>query len=128
MDASRHENRDHRGAKPALRLTLVALVLAAAQPIHAEKEAAESAQAPGHVDATAAPKLLSLTLEPRAVTLRGRGASQQVLLTGAYSDGVERDLSRQARFSLSDPRLCRVDDRGQVVALAGGEARLTAEF
>jgi hypothetical protein len=41
---------------------------------------------------------------------------------------VERDLSRQARFSLSDPRAARVDSRGQVVALADGEVRLTAEF
>ena len=128
MKASRNDNRDHRGAKPALRLTLFALVMAAAQPSHAEKEATESAQAPGHVEATATPELLSLTLQPRAVTLRGGGASQQFLLTGTYSDGMERDLSRQARFSLSDPRLGRVDDRGQVVALAGGEARLTAEF
>ena len=74
------------------------------------------------------PKLLSLSLQPRAVTLRGKDASQQFLLTGNYSDGVDRDLSRQARFSLSDPRLGRVDDQGQMVALAGGEARLTAEF
>ena len=128
MNASRHDNRDHRGAKQALRLTLVALVLAAAQPSHAQKEAAEFEQAPGHVEATAAPALLYLTLQPRAVTLRGKEASQQFLLTGTYSDGVERDLSRQARFSLSDPRLGRMDDRGQVVALTGGEARLTAEF
>lgn len=109
-------------------MTLVALVLAAAQPSHAEKEVAESEQAPGQVEATAAPELLSLTLQPRAVTLRGKDASQQFLLTGTYSDGVERDLSRQARFSLSDPRSARVDGQGQVVALAGGEARLTAEF
>lgn len=128
MNASRHHNRDHRGAKPALRLTLLALVLAAGQPGHAEKNANDSARAPAHVEATAAPKLLSLRLQPRAVALRGKGASQQFLLTGAYSDGVERDLSRQARFSLSDPRLGRVDSRGQGVALAGGKARLTAEF
>ena len=109
-------------------MTLVALALAAAQPSHAEKEASESAQAPSHVEATATPKLLSLSLQPRAVTLRGKEASQQFLLTGAYSDGVERDLSRKGRFSLSDPRTARVDGRGQVVALAEGEARLTAEF
>ena len=128
MNASRHDNRDLRGAKPALRLTLVALLLAAAQPSHAEKEAAESAQATGHVESAGAPGLLSLSLQPRAVTLREKGASQQFLLTGTYSDGVERDLSRQARFSLSDPRPARVDGRGQVVALDGGEARLIAEF
>ena len=128
MNASRHYNRDHRGVKPVLRLTLLALVLAAGQHGHAEKEADDSAQAPVLTAAGTAPKLLSLSLQPRAVTLRGKEASQQFLLTGAYSDGVERDLSRQARFSLSDLRPARVNDRGQVFALAGGEARLTAEF
>ncbi len=128
MNASRHPNRDHRGARTALRLTLLALVLAAGQPGHAEKDARDASQAPAGAARGAAPKLLSLSLQPRAVTLPGRGASQQFLLTGAYSNGVERDLSRQARFSLSDRRPARVDGRGQVVALAGGEARLTAEF
>lgn len=128
MTAPRPDKRDLRRVGSAFRLTLLGLLLAAAQPSHAEKEAAESAQAPGHVEATAAPKLLSLSLHPRAVTLRGKDASQQFLLTGTYSDGVKRDLSRQARFSLSDPRPARLDGRGQVVALAVGEARLTAEL
>ena len=128
MDASHPDNRHHRGARPTLRLTLLALVLAAAQPGHAETKADESAREPERPPATATPKLLSLRLQPRAVTLRSKDASQQFLLTGAYSDGVERDLSRQGRFSLSDPRPARVDDRGRVVALASGEARLTAEF
>ncbi|MCY3757997.1 MAG: DUF1549 domain-containing protein, partial [Acidobacteria bacterium] len=128
MNASRPDNRDHRAARPVLRMTFLALVLAAAQPGHAEKDANDTAQAPGGTSKGAAPKLLSLSLQPRAAILRGKGASQQFLLTGTYSDGVERDLSRQARFSLSDPRLGRLDGRGQVVALAGGEARLTAEF
>ena len=128
MNAFRHDSRHAPSTRPTLRLTLLALVLAAAQPGHAEKVADESAREPERPAATATPKLLSLSLQPRAVTLRGKEASQQFLLTGAYSDGVERDLSRQARFSLSDLRPARVDDRGQVFALAGGEARLTAEF
>ncbi len=128
MNVSRRDHRPHRGARSALRLTLLGMVLAVGQPSHAEKEASESAQAPGHPEATAAPELLTLSLRPRAVILRGKDASQQFLLTGAYSDGVERDLSRQARFSLSDPRVAQVDNRARVVALAGGEARLTAEF
>ena len=128
MNASRRDNRQRRRARPALTLTLLALVLAAGQPSHAEEEAAESAPAPGGSGATASPELLSLRLRPRAVTLRGQGASQQFLLTGSYSDGVERDLSRQARFSLSDPERARVDGRGRVVALAEGEVRLTAAF
>ena len=117
MNASRRDNRHHRRARPGLRLALLGLVLAAGPPGHAEKDADGSA-----------PRLLSLSLQPRAATLRGRDASQQFLLTGTYSDGWERDLSRQARFSLSDPRAARVDGRGRVVALAEGEVRLTAAF
>ena len=128
MSASRRDNRNRLATRPALGLTLLALVLAAAQPGHAEREAEGSAQEQGPPAAGLAPELLSLTLQPRSVTLRGKDASQQFLLTGTYSDGVDRDLSRQGRFSLSDPRRARVDRRGQVVALAGGKARLTAEF
>ena len=128
MNASRSHNRHRPGTRPALGLTLLGLVLAVGQPGQAEKVAAESVQAPGRPAAEAAPRLLSLILRPRAVTLRGQGASQQFLLTGTYSDGVARDLSRQGRFSLSDPRLARVDGRGQVVAQSDGLARLTAEF
>ena len=128
MNASRSHNRHRPGTRPALGLTLLGLVLAVGQPGHAEKVATESVQAPGRPAAEAVPRLLSLILRPRAVTLRGQGASQQFLLTGTYSDGVERDLSRQGRFSLSDPRLARVDGRGQVVAQSDGLARLTAEF
>ena len=128
MNASHSHNRHRPGTRQALGLTLLGLVLAVGQPGHAEKVATESVQAPGRPAAEAAPRLLSLILRPRAVTLRGQGASQQFLLTGTYSDGVERDLSRQGRFSLSDPRLARVDGRGQVVAQSDGLARLTAEF
>lgn len=117
MNAPRRDNRHPLGARPGLRLALLGLVLAAGPPGHAEKDADGSA-----------PKLLSLSLRPGAATLRGRDASQQFLLTGTYSDGLERDLSRQARFSLSDPRAARVDGRGQVVALGEGEVRLTAAF
>ena len=128
MNASRCDNRHLHGTRPALRLSLLGLVLAVAQPGHAQKEGADSVQESGRPAAASAPRLLSLSLHPRAITLRGTGASQQFLLTGTYSDGVERDLSRQGRFSLSDPRLARVDGLGQVVALADGQARLTAEF
>ncbi len=128
MNTSRCHNRHRPGTWRALRLTWLGLVLAVAQPGHAEEEAVDSAQGQERAAAAAAPRLLSLSLRPRAVTLQGQGASQQFLLTGTYSDGVERDLSRQGRFSLSDPRSARVDGRGQVVALTGGEARLTAEF
>ena len=69
-----------------------------------------------------------MNLQPQGVTIRGNDASQQFLVTGTYSDGLERDLSRQSRFFLSDPRLARVDTSGRVFALADGVVRLTADF
>ena len=128
MNASRRDNRLHLVTRPTLWLTLLALVLAAGQPGQAEKDANGSFQPASPSASGSTPGLLSVSLRPQSVILPGRGASQQFLFTGTYSDGVERDLSRQARFSLSDPRAARVDGRGRVVALADGEVRLTAVF
>ena len=110
----RHQ-RHRLGIPPALWLALLITILGVGQLAHAEKEAFT-------------PKLLSLSLHPQAVTLRGQGSSQQFLLTGTYSNGMKQDFSRQGLFSLSNPRLARVNSRGQVFLLADGKVRLTATF
>ena len=115
MNTPCRHHRHRLGISPALPLALLITILGVGQLAHAEKEAFT-------------PKLLSLSLHPQAVTLRGQGSSQQFLLTGTYSNGIERDFSRQGRFSLSNPRLARVNGRGQVFLLADGEVRLTAAF
>ena len=72
--------------------------------------------------------LLSLRLGPGDVTLWGAGASQQLLVLGKYSDGLERDVTSQSRFSVSDSKLAKLDDCGKVSALADGEVIVTAQF
>ena len=47
-------------------------------------------------------KLLSLRVVPQTVVLYGPRASQQLLVLGNYSDGIERDLTRQSNFSLME--------------------------
>ena len=74
------------------------------------------------------PQLLSLRLVPEEVKLWGRKASQRFLVMGKHADGLERDVTRQSRFSISDPKIAKVDEQGRVVALADGEAVLGVEL
>ncbi len=72
------------------------------------------------------PTLVSLRLVPAEVSLRGREASQQFVVLGTFSDGLERDLTSQSSFQLSDPLLARADEAGRVVAIAEGATVMRA--
>jgi hypothetical protein len=71
--------------------------------------------------------LLSLRLVPSETTIQGAQASQRFLVIGKYADGVERDLTSQARFSLSNPQVAKVDETGRVQSLVNGVVALRAE-
>jgi hypothetical protein len=73
------------------------------------------------------PRLLSLRLEPRQATLWGAQASQRFLLLGTYSDGLERDVTSQARFSVSNPKVAKVESGARVVTVGDGRATLKTE-
>ena len=73
-------------------------------------------------------KLLSLRLFPEARNLWGAKASQQYLVLAKYSDGLERDITLQSRFSVSMPKVASVDENGRVVAVSDGTTLLTAGF
>src|SRR5438094_2913438 len=73
-------------------------------------------------------KLLSLRLVPHDVSLWGARASHRFLVLGKYADELERDVTSQSHFTLSDSALADVDKAGKVVALGDGEVLLTAEF
>ncbi|HUQ90762.1 MAG TPA: DUF1553 domain-containing protein [Bryobacteraceae bacterium] len=98
--------------------------------IHTQKSMATGllllTMALGHGWAEAPPKLLSLRLMPKERTLHGKTASQQFLVIGQYSDKRERDLTGQARFTLSNPGSARADEAGRVFAVADGQTALTA--
>ena len=128
MNGPSSQSRRNPGSRMAVRLTLIGLMLAAGQPGYSEEEPVGSPKSPEGPAKKVAPKLHSLILQPQGVTLRGKDASQQFLVTGTYCDGSERDLTRQCRYSLSDSRRARVDSSGRVFALADGPVHLTAHF
>ena len=106
-------NRVLGGKKMEWAVLLVAAVLGLASP-------SEAAPAP--------PKLQSLRLVPQNRTLWGAKASQHFLVIGKYSDGLERDVTAESRFSLSHSKVAKVDEGGLVVALADGSAVLKASL
>ncbi len=68
---------------------------------------------------------MSLRLIPKEIRLWGSGATQRFLLLGRYADGLERDLTAEGDFSISDTAVASLDPEGKVAAVAGGAAMLT---
>lgn len=60
------------------------------------------------------------------LSLAGRHARQQVLLTGHDADGSVRDLTREARYEVQPPDVASVDAAGLVRPLGNGTAQITA--
>ena len=78
-------------------------------------------------EAAAASQLLSVRLVPEEVTLWGVRATQRFLVLGKHADGLERDVSKRSRFSIADPGIAKVDERGRVAALADGQTVLSVQ-
>jgi uncharacterized protein DUF1549/uncharacterized protein DUF1553/Big-like domain-containing protein len=72
------------------------------------------------------PALVSTRLLPGAVTLWGAQASQQFIVLGQYADGLDRDLTSTAQFSLSDAHKGEIDRAGKFGVRSSGELVLTA--
>ncbi|MBM3457347.1 MAG: hypothetical protein FJX77_02260, partial [Armatimonadetes bacterium] len=70
-----------------------------------------------------APQLLSLTVTPNRVVLHGAADRQQLVVTGRYSDGVERDLTRSAAYRWSGKPLAQIVD-GALTPLTDGGGML----
>ncbi len=70
--------------------------------------------------------IVGLQLYPEERTLRGGNASQQYVLTGTLADGSRKDLTAQASFSISDPKVARPREGGWIAAVAAGETELKA--
>lgn len=68
----------------------------------------------------------SLAASP-AVTV-GLGKSDQLTATATYSDGSQQDVTTRASWSSSDATKVTVDATGNVTAVAGGSATVTAQF
>ena len=69
----------------------------------------------------------SLRIVPREATLRGSHALQRFLVIAQFDDGLERDVTSLARFSLSPSQYAEVDKSGRVRPLADGEVTLEVQ-
>jgi hypothetical protein len=70
--------------------------------------------------------LVRVRLEP-ANPLISAHVTQTLIVTGEYSDGSLRDLTRQASFTSSEPAIAMVDVRGTVKGIKNGQAWITAK-
>jgi uncharacterized protein DUF1553/uncharacterized protein DUF1549 len=74
-------------------------------------------------------KLARLVVEPSSVTLYGASGSQQLIVSAFYANGQEADVTRRARFEISDEKVIRLGEKsGSVVALADGVSQVRASL
>jgi uncharacterized protein DUF1549/uncharacterized protein DUF1553/Big-like domain-containing protein len=104
-------------------MILLAAVLAALSLIKPGLTGAEEAEVAGGRKAT----LLRIALEPDHPAIFGAQLTQTLLVTGKYSDGSLRDLTRQASFTSSDQAVATVDTSGKVKAIKNGQSWVTAK-
>jgi hypothetical protein len=72
-------------------------------------------------------RVVSVRVEPTGRILRGAGGSQQLLLIGTTDDGMERDLTGAAAWSVSNAGVATIT-AGRVGAVADGALRATARW
>jgi hypothetical protein len=61
------------------------------------------------------------------VVLAGRDAQQQLVITGAYSSGQRRDLTRDVKYSATPEGIVTISPTGLIQPTGEGEAALTAQ-
>jgi len=71
---------------------------------------------------------LSVEIVPREATLTGDEPSQHFVVLAKYADHLERDVTPQAAFVLSDPDKGQIDHAGKFVPSGVADIRLTANF
>ena len=79
------------------------------------------------VASAAEPTVSRLTAFPPALTLRGADDAPQLLVTGQAASDRQLDLTGDAKYTVSNPTIARVDPSGRVYPLANGTAEITAK-
>lgn len=70
---------------------------------------------------------VSLVVQPEAIRLVGPRAMRQILVTGRYSDGSERDLTNLCDLRVESPDLVKVSRGGLLRAQTAGETALVIQ-
>ena len=108
-------------AAPALLLACIALLPGTTS--------AATPQQPGTLKpaTSEAATLVELSIAPaNGVQLRGRDAQRQLMVTGKFSNGQTRDLTRQLAYTTRPPGILAVDGTGLVTPLADGKTTIEA--
>jgi hypothetical protein len=74
----------------------------------------------------APPVLVGLTVTPPEVTLSGPRAERQILVTGRFSDGLERDLTAHARYLTLTPQVAKTHPGGIITPVTDGTGQVKA--
>jgi hypothetical protein len=80
----------------------------------------------GPVSAAAEPAVTALAAYPANLVLKGSDDAPQLVVTGTRPDGREFDVTGAVSYSVSDPKIARIDATGRVFPLANGSAKITA--
>ncbi len=70
---------------------------------------------------------VSLAVQPDAIRLSGPRAVQQILVTGRYADGTERDLTRVCTLKLETPDVATISPTGYVEPQKAGQTALIVQ-
>jgi hypothetical protein len=68
-----------------------------------------------------------LLIEPAEIALEGKGARQQLAVTGQFTDGSVRDLTGEARFEIDREDVASVSSSGLVQPRSDGRARVRVD-
>jgi hypothetical protein len=68
----------------------------------------------------------ALSVYPTVLKLKGMDDAPQLLISGKRADGREIDLTPAASYSVSNPKVIRVEESGRVFPLMNGAAEITA--
>ena len=98
------------------------LISFAATQAETTTPASDEAAAPA-----AAVKAIQLeSATPEKLTIRGKDARQQILVTGELSDGKLRDLTRKASYKIEPAELAEIDEEGLIKPLSDGTGKVIA--
>jgi hypothetical protein len=109
-------------------LALVLLPLAAQAWAAPSGNAAQARIPVRKGSAAPALRITALQIGPASPVLDGPDASQMLLVTGRLPDGRLTDLSLQAKYSVSDPKIARVSPAGVVTPVNDGQVKVVAAF
>jgi hypothetical protein len=75
-------------------------------------------------DSAGSPRLSTIRVTPEEGTLVGSDATQQLSVSGTYSDGSAEDLTRKVQYTANDESVLEVSPNGEIRAKRAGETAI----